>query len=366
MYFTKQASLHPPPLLQHNNGFYGHYRGQFKNESALEYRLAAKPQPPTIFLQRCKEPVRQHFFSKHDNRTSFDKGPYCLLQGIGRRKNMERLCQRHTFLHWASSELELYPQRPLESSYQSTFRLSPGPSDAPQRLVHFVQVHHPRTCTTYQQNFCQPSQSGHCGGDCGGPPASGHSTPTNLPKIPGSKPLQHYLHEGVSECLNWSRALNKVGCCPGQLAQWIERQPAQEGAELERSKTLPGLMPGSYGTANPAVNPSLSVKLQKGQRSQDEEARASSLASRELRLSGSGGGYTVLPSRRLPCSWDGGRLSATPHETSGGEQGVAEMLRPRPGERPARAVCGHFLLVLRGPHHLGQRDSGRPGSPRRI
>nr|KAF6310170.1 hypothetical protein mMyoMyo1_001851 [Myotis myotis] len=211
----------------HNNGFYGHYRGQFKNESALEYRLAAKPQPPTIFLQRCKEPVRQHFFSKHDNRTSFDKeGPYCLLQGIGRRKNMERLCQRHTFLHWASSELELYQQRPLESSYQSTFRLSPGPSDAPQRLVHFVQIHHPRTCTTYQQNFCQPSQSGHCGGDCGGPPASGPSTRTNLPKIPGSKPLQHYLHEGVSECLNWSRALNKDGCCPGQLAQWIERQPA--------------------------------------------------------------------------------------------------------------------------------------------
>ncbi|EPQ07251.1 hypothetical protein D623_10011420 [Myotis brandtii] len=275
---------------RHNNGFYGHYRGQFKNESALEYRLAAKPQPPTVFLQRCKEPVRQHFFSKHDNRTSFDKrpeyvqasqgplmfwgltpewrqaqrwgsgqaqarhhraglalggtqgqtwcqdcgprartaeeGPYCLLQGIGRRKNMERLCHRPTFLHWASSELELYQQRPLESSYQSTFRLSPGPSDAPQRLVHFVQIHHPRTCTTYQQNFCQPSQSGHCGGDCGGPPASGPSTPTNLPKIPGSKPLQHYLHEGVSECLNWSRALNKDGYCPGQLAQWIERQPA--------------------------------------------------------------------------------------------------------------------------------------------
>lgn len=45
-----------PALLQHNNGFYGHYRGQFKNESALQYRLAAKPQPPTVFLQRCKVP----------------------------------------------------------------------------------------------------------------------------------------------------------------------------------------------------------------------------------------------------------------------------------------------------------------------
>ncbi|XP_027989024.1 uncharacterized protein C3orf84 homolog isoform X2 [Eptesicus fuscus] len=188
----------------HNNGFYGHYRGQFKNESALEYRLAAKPQPPTVFLQRCKEPVRQHFFSKHDNRTSFDKG-------IGRRKDLARLCQRPTFLHWASSELELCQQRPLESSYQSNFRLCPGPSHPPQRLVHFVQIQSPRTRTTYQQNFCQPSQSGHCGGDSGGPQVPSPSTPTNLPKIPRPKPLQHYLHEGVSECLNWSRALNKDG-----------------------------------------------------------------------------------------------------------------------------------------------------------
>lgn len=124
---------------------------------------------------------------------------------------MERLCQRSTFLHWASSELELCQQRPLESSYQSNFRLSPGPSDPPQRLVHFVQIQTPRTCTTYQQNFCQPSQSGHCCGDSGGAQASGPSTPTNLPQISRSKPLQHYLHDGVSECLNWSIALNKNG-----------------------------------------------------------------------------------------------------------------------------------------------------------
>ncbi|KAK7800663.1 hypothetical protein U0070_022235 [Myodes glareolus] len=57
----------------HNSGFYGHYRGQVKSESAGEYRLAAKPPPPAVFLQRCEEPARQHFFSKHDNRTSFDK-----------------------------------------------------------------------------------------------------------------------------------------------------------------------------------------------------------------------------------------------------------------------------------------------------
>uniref|UniRef100_A0A8C8XRG7 Ciliary microtubule inner protein 7 n=1 Tax=Panthera leo TaxID=9689 RepID=A0A8C8XRG7_PANLE len=193
----------------HNTGFYGHYRGQFKSDSAQEYRLAAKPQPPAVFLRRCQEPAQQHFFSKHDNRTSFDKeGPYCLLQGIGRRKDLEHLWQRHTFLHWAPCELELSQQRPLESSYQANFRSGPGLSDLPQRLVHFVQIQPPRTSTTYQQNFCQPSQGGHCGSNNVGPVTN---TLPDLPGIPRPKLLQHYLHAGVSECLNWSRALNKDG-----------------------------------------------------------------------------------------------------------------------------------------------------------
>nr|XP_008258870.1 uncharacterized protein C3orf84 homolog isoform X2 [Oryctolagus cuniculus] len=191
----------------HNSGFYGHYRGQFKNESAREYRLAAKPQPPTAFLQRCQEPVQQHFFSKHDNRTSFDKGPYCLLQGIGRRKDLQRLWQRHTFLRWAPCELELSKQQPLESSYQSDFRTGPGLCGQPQRLVHFVQVRPPHVSTTYQQNFCQPSLGGHCGTNKVGTQASVADTLPDLPGIPRPKLLQHYIHAGVSECLNWSRAL---------------------------------------------------------------------------------------------------------------------------------------------------------------
>uniref|UniRef100_A0A8C6BNZ0 Ciliary microtubule inner protein 7 n=1 Tax=Monodon monoceros TaxID=40151 RepID=A0A8C6BNZ0_MONMO len=194
----------------HNSGFYGHYRGQFKSESAREYRLAAKPQPPAVFLQRCQEPAQQHFFSKHDNRTSFDKeGPSCLLQGIGRRKDLERLWQQHTFLRWAPCELELRQPRPLESSYQADFRSGPGLSDLPQRLVHFVQIQPSHASTTYQQNFCQPSRGSHCGSDNMGPQAPVTNTLPDLPGIPRPKLLQHYLHAGVSECLNWSRTLNK-------------------------------------------------------------------------------------------------------------------------------------------------------------
>ncbi|XP_057168077.1 uncharacterized protein C3orf84 homolog [Ursus arctos] len=135
-----------------------------------------------------------------------EEGPYCLLQGIGRRKDLERLGQRHTFLRWAPHELELSQQRPLESSYQANFRSGPGLSDLPQRLIHFVQIAPPRTSTTYQQNFCHPSRGGHCGSNNMGPITN---TLPDLPGIPRPKLLQHYLHAGVSECLNWSRTLNK-------------------------------------------------------------------------------------------------------------------------------------------------------------
>ncbi|XP_021063762.1 uncharacterized protein C3orf84 homolog [Mus pahari] len=193
----------------HNSGFYGHYRGQVKSESAGEYRLAAKPPPPAVFLQRCEEPARQHFFSKHDNRTSFDKGPYCLLQGIGRRKDLERLWKRHTFLRWAPCELELSQQPPLESSYQTDFRSGTGLTRLPQRLVQFVQVQPPYANTTYQHNFCQPSRGGHCGSAKVRPLEPVTETLPDLPGIPKPKLLQHYLHAGVSECLNWSQALKR-------------------------------------------------------------------------------------------------------------------------------------------------------------
>lgn len=140
---------------------------------------------------------------------TIEEGPSCLLQGIGRRKDLERLWQQHTFLRWVPCELELRQPRPLESSYQADFRSGPGLSDLPQRLVHFVQIQPSRASTTYQQNFCQPSHGSHCGSDNMGPQAPVTNTLPDLPGIPRPKLLQHYLHAGVSECLNWSRTLNK-------------------------------------------------------------------------------------------------------------------------------------------------------------
>nr|XP_042137590.1 uncharacterized protein C3orf84 homolog isoform X2 [Peromyscus maniculatus bairdii] len=153
------------------------------------------------------EPAKQHYFSKHDNRTSYDKGPYCLLQGIGRRKDLERLWKRHTFLRWAPCELELSQQPPLESSYQTDFRSGTGLSRLPQRLVHFVQVQPPYASTTYQHNFCRPAWDGRCDSAKVKPQEPVTEPLPDLPGIPRPKLLQHYLHAGVSECLNWSQAL---------------------------------------------------------------------------------------------------------------------------------------------------------------
>lgn len=179
-------------------------RGHCLSGPPSEWRQGFRPARPGRLSLRGGTPGNAWCQDCGPRARTVEKGPYCLLQGIGKRKDLARLCQRPTFLQWASNELELCQQRPLESSYQSNF---PGPSDLPQRLVHFVQVQSPRTYTTYQQNFCQPCPSG----DSGGPQVPNPSTPTNLPKIPMPKPLQHYLHEGVSECLNWTRALNKDG-----------------------------------------------------------------------------------------------------------------------------------------------------------
>ncbi|XP_043835225.1 uncharacterized protein C3orf84 homolog [Dromiciops gliroides] len=132
----------------YNSGFYGHYRGQFKCELAQDYRLAAKPQPPAVFLQRIKEPPGLHLFSKHDNRGVFDPG-------IGKRKAWEKLKKKCNVFNWPSDD---EAQSPLVSSYQKDYQKESG---GIQPLVRFIQSGPPQSLnlnripsTTYQHTFC--------------------------------------------------------------------------------------------------------------------------------------------------------------------------------------------------------------------
>ncbi|XP_007499907.1 uncharacterized protein C3orf84 homolog [Monodelphis domestica] len=137
----------------HNTGFYGHYRGQFKYELAQDYRLAAKPQPPAVFLQRMKEPAGLHLFSKHDNRGVFDPG-------LGRRKSWQKFRSKRSAYTWPTGDESKHP---LVSSYQKDYMKEPVSLDVPlpQPLVHYnlngdseYLDANRLPSTTYQHNFC--------------------------------------------------------------------------------------------------------------------------------------------------------------------------------------------------------------------
>ncbi|XP_027692940.1 uncharacterized protein C3orf84 homolog [Vombatus ursinus] len=220
----------------YNSGFYGHYRGQFKCELAQDYRLAAKPQPPAVFLQRIKEPG-QHLFSKHDNRGVFDPG-------IGKRKAWEKLKKKCNVFDWPPEA-----QGPLVSSYQKDYyqKESGGGMDGPilQPLVHYLQAGAPQSLdfnqipsTTYQHNFCHKlvsqmpdekfkkevsetkeklgiSQICESKEKLGISPCPTLSALSQaLPELPvavNRKKAEPFLHFTVSDCLRWLDPLKKIG-----------------------------------------------------------------------------------------------------------------------------------------------------------
>ncbi|XP_072507410.1 ciliary microtubule inner protein 7 isoform X2 [Notamacropus eugenii] len=235
----------------YNSGFYGHYRGQFKCELAQEYRLAAKPQPPAVFLQRIKEPPRKHLFSKHDNRGVFDPG-------IGKRKAWEKLKKKCNVFNWPSDD---EAQGPLVSSYQKDYyqKQSGGGMHGPifQPLVHYIQSGAPQSLqlnripsTTYQHTFChqlvsqmpdekfkkevsetreklgisQLSESKEKLGisqlseskeklwisPCPAPSAFSETLP-ELPVTVNRKKVEPFLHFTVSDSLRWLDPLKKLG-----------------------------------------------------------------------------------------------------------------------------------------------------------
>uniref|UniRef100_A0A670K6Q1 Ciliary microtubule inner protein 7 n=1 Tax=Podarcis muralis TaxID=64176 RepID=A0A670K6Q1_PODMU len=138
----------------HANGFYGNYRSRCRSDFTQEYRKAAQPQPPELFLKRMKETPSKHIFSKHDN----SAGVNCLVivswQGLGRRRIEGSLPNTKNLIDWVPLKEELRRERPLISSYQYDFH---SREKVPQVLVHHShrqgQPLQRTPSTTYQHTY---------------------------------------------------------------------------------------------------------------------------------------------------------------------------------------------------------------------
>ncbi|XP_072845381.2 ciliary microtubule inner protein 7 [Pogona vitticeps] len=149
--------------IVHANGFYGNFRSRCRSDYTQEYRKAAQPQPPDLFLKRMKETPSKHIFSKHDNRHAFPGSATYFESGLGRRRIDGSLPSTQNLIDWMPLKEELQRERPLVSSYQSDFRSTEKP---PQLLVHHAHLEKrplQRTpSTTYQHTYrsyylCEPS-----------------------------------------------------------------------------------------------------------------------------------------------------------------------------------------------------------------
>ncbi|XP_053143867.1 uncharacterized protein C3orf84 homolog isoform X2 [Hemicordylus capensis] len=122
----------PSPIVGtwHANGFYGNFRSRCRSDFTQEYRKAAQPQPPDLFLRRMK--------------------------GLGRRRIEGSLPNTHNLIDWIPLKEELQRERPLVSSYQSDFR---SREKVPQVLVHHShqslrgQPLYRTPSTTYQRTY---------------------------------------------------------------------------------------------------------------------------------------------------------------------------------------------------------------------
>ncbi|KAH0630321.1 hypothetical protein JD844_013248 [Phrynosoma platyrhinos] len=138
----------------HANGFYGNVRSKCRSDYTQEYRKAAQPQPPEIFLKRMKETPSKHIFSKHDNRHAFPGSATYFENGLGRKRIEGSLPNTRNLIDWIPLKEELQRERPLITSYQADFH---SREKVPQLLVHHASLQAQpllRTpSTTYQHTF---------------------------------------------------------------------------------------------------------------------------------------------------------------------------------------------------------------------
>lgn len=148
----------PSPIVGtwHANGFYGNHRSRRRSDYNQDYRRAAQPQPPDVFLRRMKETPSKHIFSKHDNRHAFPGTATYFENGLGRRRIEGSLPNTQNLIDWIPLKEELQRERPLISSYQSDFR---SKDKVPQVLVHHTyeslkgRALYRTPSTTYQRTY---------------------------------------------------------------------------------------------------------------------------------------------------------------------------------------------------------------------
>ncbi|XP_032095016.1 uncharacterized protein C3orf84 homolog [Thamnophis elegans] len=147
----ERQTVNKPPV--HASGFYGNHRSRCRSDFNQEYRKAARPQPPDIFLKRMKETPSKHIFSKHDNRQAFPGTATYFEHGLGRKRIEGSLHNTRNMIDWVPLKEELERDRPLHTSYQYDFH---SKGKVPQLLIqhHFQRQPLQRTpSTTYQHTF---------------------------------------------------------------------------------------------------------------------------------------------------------------------------------------------------------------------
>ncbi|KAK9405984.1 putative protein C3orf84 like [Crotalus adamanteus] len=145
----------PSPIVGtwHANGFYGNHRSRCRSDFNQEYRKAARPQPPDIFLKRMKENPSKHIFSKHDNRQAFPGSATYFEHGLGRRRIEGSLPNTRNLIDWIPLKEELERDRPLFTSYQCDFH---SKGKLPQLLIQHQlqgQLLQRIPSTTYQHTY---------------------------------------------------------------------------------------------------------------------------------------------------------------------------------------------------------------------
>uniref|UniRef100_A0A8D0DSR2 Ciliary microtubule inner protein 7 n=1 Tax=Salvator merianae TaxID=96440 RepID=A0A8D0DSR2_SALMN len=173
-----------------------------------EYRKAAQPPPPDIFVKRMKETPSKHIFSKHDNRHAFPGSATYFESGLGRRRIEGSLPNTHNLIDWVPLKDELQRDRPLMSSYQSDFR---SENKVPQLLIHHAQLQEQplqRTpSTTYQTAITPESRN------TGVPALFRQDLPSLFPR-PAEEMLLPFATLG---CTDW---LREHGKNVGGVAFW--------------------------------------------------------------------------------------------------------------------------------------------------